>query len=274
MLLSDRTVVITGAGRGIGRACALRAAEEGANIVITDVDAALPDVPYRLASSAQIERTAEMCRELGAAVLPVIADVRNMEDCRRTAALAKERFGSIDVLVNNAAVGAPAGKMAHEYSEAEWQVMMDVNLSGVWRMIAAVAPVMVEQSQGSIINVASTAGLVGYRRFGAYVASKHAVIGLTKSAALDYAKMNVRVNALCPGPVRDDPVMDGHMTGVVADALGLELEEQEAVDLESVAMSSVVDPLDVADAMVWLASGKSRRVTGTITTVDAGFTAR
>lgn len=274
MLLDDRTVIITGAGRGIGRACAIRAAEAGANLVLTDVDDRLPEVPYNLATAAQLEQTGRMCREAGAAVLTAIADVRKMADCQRVADLALERFGRIDVLINNAGIGAPAGKMAHEYTEAEWQVMMDVNLSGAWRMIAAVAPAMTDQKRGSIINVASTAGLVGYRKFGAYVASKHALIGLTKSAALDYAPVDVRVNALCPGPVRDDPVMDGHMTGVVADALLLSLKEQEAVDLDSVAMNTVVDPLDVADAAVWLASDRSRRVTGSITTVDAGFTAR
>jgi NAD(P)-dependent dehydrogenase (short-subunit alcohol dehydrogenase family) len=274
MLLDNRTVLVTGAGRGIGRACAIRAAREGANLVLTDVDDTLPDVPYRLASMSQLERTAEMCRAAGASALSIVADVRNAADCERVAASALKRFGSIDALINNAGIGAPAGKLMHEYSESEWHVMMDVNLSGVWRMIKAVAPAMTDQGKGSIINVASTAGLVGYRKFGAYVASKHAVIGITKSAALDYAPVDVRVNALCPGPVRDDPEMDGHMTGVVADALSLSLDEQEAVDLESVAMNTVVDPLDVADAAIFLASDNSRRMTGSVTTVDAGFSAR
>jgi NAD(P)-dependent dehydrogenase (short-subunit alcohol dehydrogenase family) len=274
MRLHDKTVVITGAARGIGRACAVRAAEEGADLVLIDIAGDLPEIPYPLGSADQLELTAELCRKNGASVLVAAADVRSPVAVRPAIGAAVDRFGRIDALINNAGVGAPSGKAAHDFTEEEWQVVLDVNLSGPWRLIKAVAPVMVAQRSGSIVNVSSTAGLVGYRHFAGYVASKHGVVGLTKAAALDYAPMRIRVNALCPGPVHDDPAVDGQMTAVVADALGISYEEQQAVYLESVAMDSLVDPADVADAAIWLAGDESRKVTGTVITVDAGFSAR
>lgn len=272
MMLQDQVIIITGAARGIGRACALRAATEGAHLIISDIGSNLSSVPYPLGSVAQLEQTAEACRQHHVSVLTVLADVRCSEAITALVEAAVSRFGRVDAVINNAGIGAPAGKPVHGYTEDEWQIMLDVNLAGPWRMIKSVAPIMMAQGSGSIINIASTAGLVGYKHFAAYVASKHGLIGLTKSAALDYAPMNIRVNALCPGPVRDDPGVDGHMTGVVAAALGIPLEEQEAIDLGSVPMNSVVDPSEVAAAAVWLAGKDSQRMTGTVMTVDAGFT--
>lgn len=274
MRLRDKTVVITGAARGIGRACAVRAAAEGADLVLLDIAGDVPEIPYPLGSADQLAHTAELCRENGAAVLVAEADVRSLPAVEPVIAAAVDRFGRLDALINNAGVGAPSGKAAHDFTEEEWRVVLDVNLSGPWRLTKAVAPVMVAQRAGSIVNVSSTAGLVGYRHFAGYVASKHGVVGLTKAAALDYAPLNIRVNALCPGPVRDDPAVDGQMTAVVADALGISYEEQEAVYLESVATDALVDPADVASAAIWLAGDDSRNVTGTVLTVDAGFSAR
>ncbi|PZD95999.1 oxidoreductase [Paenibacillus sambharensis] len=272
--LKGKVVLITGAGRGIGRACALRAAEEGADLIITDIGDSINSVPYQLSTHDQLETTAERCKELGSSVLMQLADVCEMNDILALVEAAVNRFGRIDAAVNNAGIGAPAGKATHLYTSEEWEILLNVNLSGPWRLIKAVAPIMIEQQYGSIINVASTAGLLGYKHFAGYVASKHGLVGLTKSAALDYAPQNIRVNAICPGPVYDDERLDGHMTKVVADSLGLRLGDQESIDLESVALNTVVSPLDVADAMVWLASDQSQRVTGTTITVDAGYSAK
>ncbi|MBO0468536.1 SDR family oxidoreductase [Enterococcus plantarum] len=269
--LKNKVVLITGAGRGIGRACALAAAKEGADIVISDVEKNIEDVPYDLSSSLQLEKTETDCRNFGASVLKIFADVTKIEEISAMIQEVMDRFGRIDVLINNAGIGAPAGKATHEHTEKEWKVLINVNLSGPWRMIKMVAPIMINQNCGSIINIASTAGLLGYKHFVGYVASKHGVIGLTKSAALDYALNNVRVNAICPGPVFDDEDVDGSMTKVVADSLGIQLGEQEEIDLQSVAMGTVVSPNDVADAAVWLGSDESLRVTGSSITVDAGY---
>jgi len=274
MRLQGLVVVITGAARGIGRACALKAAEEGADLVITDIDGYIDGVPYQLGRTCQLAETALRCRDKGVSVLALEADVRSLEDVQRVVDSALSRFGKIDALVNNAGIGSPAGMPVHDYSEEQWQLMLDVNLSGPWRMIASVIPTMLKRNSGSIVNISSTAGLVGYKYFSAYVASKHGLIGLSKSAALDYAPANIRVNCICPGPVNDNPVFDGYMTRVVAGALGINYEEQVSVDLNSVPMTSVVDPADVASAMVWLISHESKHMTGSVMTIDAGYTAR
>ena len=134
MRLSGKTVVITGAARGIGRACAVRLAEEGADLMLFDIAGDLPDVPYPLGSADQLAETALLCRKAGAAVCTVQGDVRDPAAAAAVAEDALERFGRIVVLVNNAGIAAPSGKAVHEIEEAEWSVMLDVDLFGAWRM--------------------------------------------------------------------------------------------------------------------------------------------
>jgi NAD(P)-dependent dehydrogenase (short-subunit alcohol dehydrogenase family) len=272
--LTAKTAIVTGAARGIGRACAVRFAEQGADLVLLDVAADLPGVPYPLGSRSQLAHTEQLCRDRGAAVLARHVDVRDLDAVRGAVAEVCARFGRVDVLVNNAGIAAPSGRPAHEITEAEWQLMIDVDLSGAWRMINAVGGIMAGQRAGSIVNVASTAGLVGYRHFAGYVAAKHGVVGLTKAAALDYAPLKVRVNALCPGSVRDDPAVEGRMLSEIARSLDVPVAEHEETFLQAQPMNALVDPDDVAAAALWLASDESRQVTGTVLTVDGGFTAR
>ena len=274
MRLSGKVIMVTGAARGIGRACATAFAREGADLVLLDIAADLDGVPYPLGSASQLACTAELCRAEGVAVRTHRADVRNLPELEAAAAETVERFGRIDVLVNNAGIASPSGKAAHETTEHEWQLMLDVDLSGAWRAIRAVAGGMARRRSGSIINIASTAGLVGYRHFAGYVAAKHGLIGLTKAAALDYAPMKVRVNALCPGSVRDDDAVEGRMLAEIARSLQVPLSEHEETFLQAQPMNALVEPDDVAAASVWLASDESRQVTGSVITVDGGFTAR
>ncbi|WP_433495469.1 SDR family oxidoreductase [Micromonospora sp. CA-248089] len=274
MRLADKTAVITGAARGIGRSCAEAFAAEGADLVLVDVAAPVPGVPYPLGTVSQLEHTAALCRRHGAAVVCVPADVRDPEAVASLVRRGHERFGAVDVLVNGAGIAAPSGRPVHHISEEEWQLMLDVDLSGAWRMTAAVAPLMAGQRAGSIINVASTAGLVGYRHFAGYVAAKHGIIGLTKAAALDYAPLKVRVNAVCPGSVRDDPEVEGRMLSEIARSLEVAVDEHEQTFVQAQPMNALIEPEDVAAAAVWLASDEARQVTGSVLTVDGGFTAR
>ena len=274
MRLTGKAVVITGAARGLGRACALACAAEGADLVLLDICADLPQVPYPLGTASQLAHTATLCREAGAAVMTVPTDVRDLRAVQAAIAVAGDRFGRIDVVVNNAGIAAPSGKPVHEISEDEWSLMIDVDLTGAWRVIQVVGKAMTAARSGRIVNVASTAGLVGYRHFAGYVAAKHGLIGLTKAAALDYAPMRVRVNAVCPGSVRDDALMEGRMLAEIARSLEVPVEEHEETFVAAQPMNALVECADVADAAVWLAGDESRQVTGTVLRVDGGFTAR
>ncbi|WP_019031048.1 SDR family oxidoreductase [Salinispora arenicola] len=274
MRLKGKTVLITGAARGLGRDCALRFAEEGADLVLLDVCRDIDDIPYPLGSRAQLDHTAEQCERAAAAVVAVTANVQDEAECGAAVAAALDRFGRLDVLVNNAGIAAPSGKLVEDITEREWSLMLDIDLSGAWRMMKAALPTMAAQRSGSIVNVASTAGLVGYRRFAGYVAAKHGLIGLTKAAALDYAPVRVRVNALCPGSVHDDPVREGRMLSEIARSLDVSVAEHETIFVRDQPMNMLINPSDISNAALWLAGDESRQVTGTVLTVDGGFTTR
>ncbi|PWG08347.1 oxidoreductase [Streptomyces sp. V2] len=274
MRLDGKSVLVTGAARGLGRAIAVACAREGADLALLDICGDLPGVPYPLGTRGQLEHTAALCGELGAAVVTVEADIRDLLAVREAVTVACDRFGRIDVAVNNAGIAAPSGKPVHEIDEDEWALMIDVDLSGAWRVIREVGKAMSARRSGSIVNVGSTAGLVGYRHFAGYVAAKHAVIGLTKAAALDYAPTKVRVNAVCPGSVRDEPQAEGRMLAEIARALEVPVHEHERTFVEAQPMNALIEPEDVAGAVVFLASDESRQVTGSVLTVDGGFSAR
>jgi NAD(P)-dependent dehydrogenase (short-subunit alcohol dehydrogenase family) len=274
MRLDGKTAIITGAARGIGRACSEAFAAEGADLVLVDIARNLAGVPYELGSRCQLDHTASLCEKYGSGVIAVETDVRHRAAVASAVSQALDRFGTVDILVNCAGIAAPSGKPVHEITEEEWGLMLDVDLSGAWRMTAAVAPTMVAARSGSIINVSSTAGLVGYRHFAGYVAAKHGLIGLTKAAALDYAPFRVRVNALCPGSVRDAPEFEGRMLAEIARSLDIPVDDHEHTFLQSQPTNRLVEPTDVASAAVWLAGDGSRQTTGSVLTVDGGYTAR
>lgn len=274
MQLEGKVAVITGAARGIGRACVQRFAREGAQLILLDVATDIEGVPYSLGSRSQLDCTEALCRMEGVPAWALPVDVRDPQTIQSAIDFALDNCGRIDVLLNNAGIAAPSGKAVHEIHESEWQLMIDVDLSGAWRMIRAVGKPMSQRRAGSIINISSTAGLVGYRHFAAYVAAKHGVIGLTRAAALDFAPLKVRVNAICPGSVRDDVSVEGLMLSEIARSLSVPIGEHEETFVQAQPMNALIEPEDVASAAVWLASDGSRQVTGSIVTVDGGFTSR
>ncbi|MEU3622987.1 SDR family oxidoreductase [Amycolatopsis coloradensis] len=272
--MDNKLVLITGAARGIGRACATEFAAEGADLVLLDIAADIDGCPYPMGTWSQLRHTAELCRGYGVHVTADRLDVRDSAAGSRIVERVLDEHGRIDALINNAGLAAPSGKPLHEVTDEEWQLMLDVDLTGAFRMLRSAVPGMIRHGAGSVVNIASTAGMVGYRHFAGYVAAKHGLVGLTKAAALDYAPLGVRVNALCPGSVRDDPELEGRMLGEIARSLDLPVAEHEHTFIAAQPTNRFVAARDVAKAALWLASDESRDVTGAVIAVDGGFSVR
>jgi NAD(P)-dependent dehydrogenase (short-subunit alcohol dehydrogenase family) len=272
--LDERVAVITGAGRGLGRAIALDFAQEGADLILLDICKDPEDFPYPMSSRAQLEETALKCRRLGSRTVTAATDVRSQEQINQAIATGQTEFGQIDILVNNAGLLGPAGRPAHELDEEQWLLVVDVNLNGVWRCSKAVLPHMIARRTGCIINIASTAGLVGFERFANYVAAKHGVVGLTKALALEYGRYNVRINALCPSTLQSDAQLEAQGTKAVAAAIGSDLQDYEVSSKAYHPLQTLIRAQDVSRACVWLASEDAVRLTGAAIPIDAGFIAR
>jgi SDR family mycofactocin-dependent oxidoreductase len=271
--VDDKVVLITGAARGQGRSHAVAFAEEGANLMLVDVCSDIDGVRYPLGTSDQLQETARRCREHGAAVETMGCDVREQDQLDAVVAHAIERLGGIDVLINNAGVGSPAGPV-WELSEEQWLLLLDIDLNGVWRASKAVIPHMIERQRGCILSTSSSAGLKGFGWDANYVAAKHGVVGLTKNMAIDLAPHGIRVNCICPGSVRDDPELDSAMLKGVAEEFGVPLDTHEQEFASYHLLPVLMEARDISRAYVWLASDDCERVTGAILALDAGFTTK
>ncbi|MGI5176758.1 SDR family oxidoreductase [Dactylosporangium sp. CA-152071] len=273
MLLDGNVAMITGAARALGRSHALTFAREGADLIL--VDHCDPQAgPYEMSGRRDLEETADKCRRSGSRVLTGVADVRDQAGVDKVVDEAMEEFGQIDVLLNNAGVLGPGGVRAHELTEEQWQLSLDVNLSGTWRCCRAVLPHMVERGGGRIVNTASTGGRVAFEMYANYVASKHGVVGLTKSIAIEYGRHGIRANAVSPSTVADDAALGTRSTRAVAESLGSGLDDYERQSASLHALGRLVTASEVSAACLWLASPDSGGVTGTELVVDGGFTAR
>lgn len=271
----EKVALITGAGRGVGRAVALTLASRAGSVLVTDCClGASAESSYELATTADLAETCDLCRRIGQAeVVMETADVRDADAIGAAVEHCLATFGRLDVLVSSAGViGAPIP--IHEISNTEWQWVVDVNLTGTFQAVRAAARAMIDARRGGcIVNIASTAGLVAFPHFASYVASKHALIGLTKAAALDLAPHRIRVNAVCPTSIL--PSADGpSMLGGVAAMLGLTVDEYEQLSLPNHPLGSLATDSDVAHAAAWLASDEAARITGAVLSIDAGFTVR
>lgn len=251
--LENRHALVTGGSRGIGYAVAQRLLLDGARVTLMGRDAdALQAAAQALAQHGD--------------VAAVTGDIAMSTDVRRAFDQAKERFGLIDILVNNA--GQAVSQRFDRMDEAVWQQMLDVNLGGTFHCIQAALPDMLRSGWGRIVNVASTAGLVGYAYVSAYCAAKHGVIGLTRALALETAKKGVTVNAVCPGYTETDIVHEA--VANITQKTGMTAEQAKERLAERNPQGKLVQPEEVADAVAWLCQPGAAAVNGQALPVDGG----
>ena len=256
MLLRDRVALITGAGSGIGQGIALRFAREGAKLALVDID------------SARLENTAAKLKETGAEFECYQGDVSRAEDVERFFKKALERFGRLDIDVNNAGIGNPVLPL-FQMPEDEFDRTIAVNLRGVFLCARAAARQMIEQGGGGrIINVSSQAGKTGFAFLGPYCASKAGVILLTQVMAKELAAHKITVNAVCPGTI-DTPLLRGALDPVLQ-ATCMDLEEWALKNMPPIPLGRIGYPEDVAKLVAFLASDEADYMTGQAVNITGG----
>ena len=260
MIKSERAfgkvVLVTGGGSGIGRQTALLFSREGAKVVVADI------------SVAGGEETVNMIRGEGGEATFIKTDVTKATDVEAMVNKTVETYGRLDCAYNNAGIiEAPGvfGSAVHDYPEDAWDRILNINLKSVWLCLKYECAQMLKQGSGSIVNTSSMWGLVGTAGACGYVASKHAVVGLTRAAALEYAKLGIRINSVNPGTIHTP------LAGTLAAAV-----PQEAVDALTSAhpVGRLGQPEEVAEAVVWLCSDAASFVNGHTLSVDGGFVAQ
>jgi NAD(P)-dependent dehydrogenase (short-subunit alcohol dehydrogenase family) len=247
---AGRGILVTGAGSGIGRAAAQLFANEGGRVVVVDQD------------ENEAQATVTSIRQAGGEALAIGADVSREADCRGMVERALAAYGRLHVAFNNAGIGASGFAVADE-EEVIWSRLIDVNLKGIFLGMKYEIPAMVGAGGGAIVNTASVAGLVGERGIGAYSASKHGVVGLTRTAALDYIGQGVRINAVCPGATR---------TRILAS--WFQDPKVESFILSRHPIGRIAEPEEIARAVLFLASDDASFIVGQALAVDGGLTAQ
>ena len=250
-LFEGKVALVTGAGGGIGRATALAFAREGARVVVSDVP------------GGGGEETARLVADAGSGAVHVACDVTRTAEVEALVAAAVDAFGRLDCAHNNAGVEGAYARIA-DCDEEDFDRTCAVNLKGVYLCLKAeIARMLGTGAGGAIVNTASVAGVEGAKNLPAYVASKHGVMGLTRTAALEYATRGIRVNAVCPGPIRTR----------MLESIMEENPRMEPAMIAAVPMRRLGAPEEIAEAVVWLCSDRASYVTGQGLVVDGGFTA-
>ena len=244
--------MVTGGGSGIGRAASLAFGREGVKVAIADVNADAG------------EETVSAIKGSGSESTFVHVDVASAAGVQAMINQVVQTYVRLDYAYNNAGIEGDFTARLHEYTEETWDRLMDINLKGVWLCLKYEIEHMLEQGRGSIVNTASVAGLVSSRMVSAYTASKHGVVGLTKAAALEYARDGIRVNAVCPGVI-DTPMVQKLISA---------REGYEASIATRQPVGRLGLPREIAEAVIWLSSDATSFITGHAMVVDGAFTAQ
>ena len=249
--LEGKVALVTGGASGIGRATALTFAREGAKLIIADMNA------------EGGQQTVHMITEQGGEATFVRTDVSKAVEVQALISQAVATYGRLDCAHNNAGVSSPVRASIADYPEEDWHRVIAINLTGVWLCMKYEIPQMLKQGGGTIVNTASICGLVGLERMPAYNASKHGVVGLTRTAALEYAPKNIRVNCVCPGAIR---------TAMMERFLDRGASEQDMIAAEPIGRMG--QPEEIAQGVIWLLSDAASFVTGHAMAIDGGWVAR
>ncbi len=254
MTLTGKTALITGGSKGIGRAIALSFAREGASVAISARD------------ERRLGEVAAEVQAIGGKALPIVCDVTNDDDVNRMAETVRESLGPIAILVNSAGIAASHKFIGHP--DDLWYQVLDVNLSGVYRVCKAIVPDMVERNWGRIINVASIASKVAGPYLAAYTTSKHGLLGLTRSLAVELNPHNITVNAICPGYV-DTPMVTAAIGNLMRRTGRTEAEARQYFESTN-PQGRLIDVEEVAMMAVMLAGATARGITGQAINIDGG----
>ncbi|WP_370331493.1 mycofactocin-coupled SDR family oxidoreductase [Mycolicibacterium hippocampi] len=263
--LQGKVALISGAARGQGRAHALRFAREGADIIAFDICDQVATAPYPLASPDDLEETQRLVEAEGRTIITAVADVRDAAAIRSLVARGMGEFGRLDIVCANAGF---VGCVANTWSitEAQWEDLIGVNLTGVWKTVSAAVPAMIEAGNGgSIAITSSAAGIKGMANLAHYSTAKHGLVGLMRTLANELAPRHIRVNTVHPSGVRTAMLDNDHLQDFLAS------HPEWVANLSNPMPVDLLEPEDVSDALVWLASEEGRYVTGVALPVDAGF---
>jgi len=261
-------VFITGAARGQGRAHAVRLAQEGADIIAVDICDNIDSVPFSMGTADQLAETTKMVENLDRRIVTRRADVRHSAQLKAAIEEGVSEFGHIDVVCANAGIASMG--LTWELTDEQWQNVIDVNLTGVWRTLKAVIPTMIEQGTGgSIIITSSMAGEMGLAGIGHYTAAKHGVMGLMRTLVNEVSQYGIRVNCVNPTTVNTDMIQNDAFYQYV----GATTPEEMGTFFQSLHALPVpwVEAIDISNAVLFLASDESRYVTGLPLWVDAGL---
>ncbi|GAA4168887.1 mycofactocin-coupled SDR family oxidoreductase [Gryllotalpicola koreensis] len=274
--VEGKVAFVTGAARGQGRSHALRLAQEGADIIAVDICESIPSIEryYPGSTQADLDETVRQIEALDRRVVARKADVRDFDALKSALDEGVAELGHVDVVAANAGVFA-FGDKTHEVSDADWQDVIDINQTGVWHTAKAVIPHLIEQGTGgSMILTSSTAGLKGTPNVAAYTASKHAVVGIMRTLALELAPYRIRVNTVHPTGVATDMILNEAAFKLFLPDVEHPTKEQAAEVFASTNALPIpwVEPVDISNAVLFLASDEARYVTGTELKVDAGYT--